>query len=147
MIAVFPHAVHSFALNCDNIVELEDTLARIVKRHVNHDVQDWHYPLLEDCLIEAFNSVLDLKSRPEVLQAWRDGFQYLANKVMGLEDIRRNNPVVQFTLSQQDISALKSSSAFFKTKGTAIITQFYKVLFERYPVFKTMFKEENVNSG
>merc|ERR1711862_1000466 len=70
MIAVLPHALHAFALHCDNVVELEDTIGRIVHRHVNQGVQDWHYPLLEECLVEAINSVLGLESRPEVLQAW-----------------------------------------------------------------------------
>ena len=37
--------------------------------------------------------------------------------------------------------------AQFIVAGPAIITHFYKILFDRYPVFKTMFKEENVRNG
>ena len=52
-VSVLPHALHAFAESCDNLVELEDVITRIVNRHVNSGVQHWHYPLLEECFIGA----------------------------------------------------------------------------------------------
>merc|ERR1712227_777496 len=147
MISVLPHALSAFAEFADNMLELDDTINRIVSRHVSNGVQQWHYPLLEECFIDALNKTLKLDKRPELLQAWKDGFKFLANKVMKLESIKRNNPNHNAFLDKSTIISLKSSAPLFKTKGTAIIAHFYKVLFERYPVFKTMFKPENVDSG
>merc|ERR1712227_400093 len=147
MISVLPHALSAFAKFADNMLELDDTITRIVSRHVSNGVQQWHYPLLEECFIDALNKTLKLDKRPELLQAWKDGFKFLANKVMKLESIKRNNPNHNSFLDKSTIVSLKSSAPLFKTKGTAIIAHFYKVLFQRYPVFKTMFKPENVDSG
>merc|ERR1712227_844965 len=147
MISVLPHALSAFAEFADNMLELDDTINRIVSRHVSNGVQQWHYPLLEECFIDALNKTLKLDKRPELLQAWKDGFKFLANKVMKLESIKRNNPNHNTFLDKSTIVSLKSSAPLFKTKGTAIIAHFYKVLFQRYPVFKTMFKPENVDSG
>merc|ERR1712227_879859 len=147
MISVLPHALSAFAEFADNMLELDDTINRIVSRHVSSGVQQWHYPLLEECFIDALNKTLKLDKRPELLQAWKDGFKFLANKVMKLESIKRNNPNHNSFLDKSTIISLKSSAPLFKTKGTAIIAHFYKVLFQRYPVFKTMFKPENVDSG
>jgi len=147
MISVLPHALSAFAEFADNMLELEDTITRIVARHVSNGVQQWHYPLLEECFIDALSKTLQLEKRPELLQAWKDGFKFLANKVMKLESIKRNNPNHVAFLDKATVVALKSSAPLFKTKGTTIIGHFYKVLFQRYPVFKTMFKPENVESG
>jgi len=147
MVAVLPHALHSFASSCDNLIALEDTIQRIVNRHVNSGVQHWHYPLLEECFISALNSTLSLSQRPELMHAWRQGFKFLANKVMKLESIKRNNPIVNVVLDPVTIRTLKSSAMLFKTQGDAILSHFYTILFERYPVFKGLFKPENVESG
>ena len=48
-----PNALHDFAMNCDNMTALEDTVTRVAQRHVTSGVQDWHYPMLEECLKEA----------------------------------------------------------------------------------------------
>ena len=52
-VALLPHALEAFASSCDNLTALEDTIQRIVNRHVNKGVQHWHYPLLEECFIGA----------------------------------------------------------------------------------------------
>jgi len=147
MISVLPHALTVFAENADNMIQLDDIITRIVKKHVDKGVQQWHYPLLEECFLDALSSTLQLQKRPDLLQAWEDGFKFLANKLMKLQSIKRNNPNVTITLDKETILRLKSSAGLFKTKGTAIIAHFYQVLFQRYPVFKTMFKPENVESG
>jgi len=146
MISVLPHALTVFAENADNMIQLEDIITRIVKKHVEKGVQQWHYPLLEECFLDALSSTLQLQKRPELLQAWEDGFKFLANKLMKLQSIKRNVNV-NVGLDKETTLRLKSSAGLFKTKGTAIIEKFYEVLFERYPVFKTMFKPENVESG
>ena len=53
MFTVLPVALHAFAVNCDNMSVLDDTIGRIVSRHISKNVQDWHYPMMEECLIGA----------------------------------------------------------------------------------------------
>merc|ERR1711868_248053 len=147
MFTVLPIALHAFAANCDNIAAIDETLARIVTRHVDRNVQDWHYPMMEECLIGALRMHLEDDEGMDAMEAWKDGFKYLANKIMRLEDTRRNNPIIEETLSEAEAKAIQDSASAFSENGTAIIEHFYKVLFQKYPNFKNLFKEENVKNG
>ena len=44
-----------FAANCDNMEAMESAISHIVGRHVGRKlgVENWHYPLVGECLIEA----------------------------------------------------------------------------------------------
>ena len=56
-----PNALHAFASNCDNLPALESTISRIAYRHLDMEVQDLLYPMLEECFIEALRLVNDLQ--------------------------------------------------------------------------------------
>ncbi len=55
-----PVALHGFAVNCDNLSLIEDILSGIVQQHVQGGVQDWHYPMMEECFMEALRYVMYL---------------------------------------------------------------------------------------
>ena len=49
-----------FAANCDNMELMEGAIAHIVGLHVGRKlgVENWHYPLVGECLIEAIRLVI-----------------------------------------------------------------------------------------
>jgi len=147
MLAVLPTALYNFAEHCDNVSVLTDTVSRIANRHVDRGVQDWHYPLLCEALMEAIKTTLACEGNPKIEEAWRAGYKFLANKIRKVEKLRRNQPLITESMTDSTVNILKTHSSLIKTSGVDIINHFYKILFARYPLFKNMFKEENVKSG
>ena len=52
-----------FAANCENMEALEGPISHIVGMHVGRKlgVENWHYPLVGECLIESIKYVPHLK--------------------------------------------------------------------------------------
>jgi len=48
--------------------------------------------MLAQCFMEAFRAVLEKDATEAVMAAWEEGFKLLANQIMKVEDLKRNNP-------------------------------------------------------
>merc|ERR1711982_285647 len=91
MVTALPTALYDFAKNCDNIDAMESTISRIARRHVTQGVQDWHYPMLAQCFVEAFSESLGSDATPAVVEAWTEGLKLFANQIMKIEDLKRSS--------------------------------------------------------
>ena len=58
-----------------------------------------------------------------------------------------NSHIVEDVLTPEEITAIQGSAQFFALNGTEIIETFYKIMFQRFPNFKNLFKEENIKNG
>ena len=59
-----------FASTCDNMEALEGSISHIVGMHVGRKlgVENWHYPLVGECLIESirFVNMYKIRMKPYV---------------------------------------------------------------------------------
>merc|ERR1711862_521901 len=91
MIQALPSALYDFAVNCDNMGQMQSVVARIANRHVQQGVQGWHYPMLAQCFIEAFSQGLGSDATPAVIEAWTEGIKLFANEIMKIENLKRDS--------------------------------------------------------
>ncbi|XP_002155830.3 flavohemoprotein isoform X1 [Hydra vulgaris] len=86
------NAVFRFAANADNLTALQDMLKLIAHKHVSFNILPEHYPIVGNCLLRAIKDVLQDAVTDEVMEAWREGYDYLADLFIKMEnDIKEQN--------------------------------------------------------
>jgi len=79
-------AVYAYASNIDRLEELSAGIAVMVKAHVKTNVKPEHYPMVGDALLAAIKNVLGKDvATPEVLDAWAEAYQFLADVLIAEE--------------------------------------------------------------
>ncbi|HEX8595574.1 MAG TPA: NO-inducible flavohemoprotein [Pseudomonas sp.] len=75
-----------YARHIDELDQLGDLLARIINKHVALQILPEHYPIVGSCLLSAIVEVLgeDIATE-QVLQAWGNAYQQLADILIGAE--------------------------------------------------------------
>merc|ERR1719322_91168 len=129
---------------------MEGPISHIVGLHVGRKlgVENWHYPLVGECLLEAIRTVLKTQATPQLIDAWTKGYNFLSSHFMKMEDAFRENPYYKtWTLCPEHIKVIKSTAPVIKEKGSAIANTLYKLLFARHEMFQAMFPKENTASG
>lgn len=71
-------ALSAYADNIDQIENLHDKLMYIANAHVKSNVHEEHYPMVGDAILTAMKEILADKATPEVLEAWGQAYNYLA---------------------------------------------------------------------
>ncbi|MEJ2214051.1 MAG: globin domain-containing protein [Gammaproteobacteria bacterium] len=71
-------AIAAYATNIDSIDQLHDKVMYIANAHVKSQVKEEHYPMVGDALLTAMQEVLGEAATPEVLEAWKEAYFYLA---------------------------------------------------------------------
>ena len=71
-------AIAAYADNIDQIENLHDKLMYIANAHVKSQVLEEHYPMVGDAILTAMKEVLADRATAEVLEAWRQAYDYLA---------------------------------------------------------------------
>lgn len=79
-------AVFAYASHLDRLEELSDTMALVVQKHVSLGVRPEHYPLVGQCLLQAFADVLGEAATPEALAAWGEAYGALADLLVRAEE-------------------------------------------------------------
>lgn len=75
-----------YARHIDELEQLGDLLAKIINKHVALQILPEHYPIVGTCLLSAISEVLgDEIATEEVLQAWGNAYQQLADILIGAE--------------------------------------------------------------
>ena len=72
-------AVYAYAANIDNLDALSGPIENIAKAHVATNIVAEHYPVIGACLIAAIKDVLGDAATPEVIDAWSEAYDNLAN--------------------------------------------------------------------
>jgi hemoglobin-like flavoprotein len=78
-------AVHAYAANIDRLEELGPVVERIAQKHVALNILPEHYPAVGRALIGALGDVLGQAATEEVVAAWTEAYQFLAQLLMGRE--------------------------------------------------------------
>jgi nitric oxide dioxygenase len=76
--AKLANAVYSYATHIDNLEGLKAIVDKIAHRHVQTHVLPEQYPLVGECLLEAIKDVLGDLATSEVMTAWTEAYQILA---------------------------------------------------------------------
>ena len=72
-------AVCAYAMNIDNLDALKGPLAHIAHKHTNMRVIAEQYPVIGACLLQAIKDVLGDAATSEVMTAWGDAYNFLAD--------------------------------------------------------------------
>ncbi len=71
-------AVYSYASNIDNLEALQAAVDKIAHRHVQTHVLPEQYPVVGKCLLQAMKDILGDAATEEVMTAWTEAYQALA---------------------------------------------------------------------
>jgi nitric oxide dioxygenase len=74
-------AVHAYADNIDRLEELGPTIERIAQKHVALNILPEHYPFVGQALLGALREVLGQAATDDVMDAWAEAYQFLADCV------------------------------------------------------------------
>jgi nitric oxide dioxygenase len=80
------NAVVAYASNLDRLEALGDAVALIVHKHASLNIQPQHYPIVGECLLAAVREVLGEAASDEVLAAWGEAYQQLADLLIEAEE-------------------------------------------------------------
>ncbi|KAJ0400479.1 hypothetical protein ATCC90586_003951 [Pythium insidiosum] len=72
-------SVLAYAENIDNLGALGPAVERIAQKHVSVHILPEHYPVVGENLLHAIREVLGEAATPEVMDAWKEGYQFLAD--------------------------------------------------------------------
>jgi nitric oxide dioxygenase len=80
------NGVLMYARHIDQLDQLGGLLAKIINKHVALQILPEHYPIVGRCLLRAIEEVLGKDiATAEVLQAWGNAYQQLADILIGAE--------------------------------------------------------------
>lgn len=80
------NAVLAYAAHIDRLEALAGALPRIIQKHVSLGVLPEHYPIVGSCLLRAIKEVLGDAATDEVLAAWGEAYQQLADLLIAAEE-------------------------------------------------------------
>lgn len=78
-------AIAAYAMNIDNLPALNDAVGRMVAAHVRTSVKPEHYPMVGDAVLTAMVDVLGEAATPQILEAWKEAYFFLADILIGKE--------------------------------------------------------------
>lgn len=79
------NAVYAYAANIDNLDNLQKGVNTMALAHVKTNIQPQHYPWVKECLLEAIQTVLKSDATPEVMNAWSEAYDFLADVLIAKE--------------------------------------------------------------
>ncbi len=72
-------SVYAYASHIDELEKLSNAVEHIANAHVNTHVIAEQYPVIGECLLMAMKDVLGDAATPEVMGAWTEAYNNLAN--------------------------------------------------------------------
>lgn len=78
-------AVCAYALNIDNLDALKGPLEHIARKHTKTRVIAEQYPVIGACLLKAIKDVLGDAATGEVMAAWGEAYNFLADTLIAAE--------------------------------------------------------------
>lgn len=72
-------AVYAYATHIDDLGALKSAVDKIAHRHVATHVLPEQYPIVGECLLQAIEDTLGDAATAEVMTAWTEAYQALAN--------------------------------------------------------------------
>ncbi len=78
-------AVYAYASHIDELDKLSSAVEEIAQRHVRINITPEMYPAIGECLLAAMKDVLGDAATPDVLEAWSEAYDALADIFIGRE--------------------------------------------------------------
>ncbi len=78
-------AICAYAKNIDNLEVLGGAVELIAQKHASLQVQPEHYPIVGDNLLASIREVLGEGATKDVLNAWEEAYEFLAEILIGRE--------------------------------------------------------------
>ncbi len=72
-------SVYAYASHIDELEKLSDAVEHIANAHVNTRVIAEQYPVIGECLLAAMKDILGDAATPEVMDAWTEAYNSLAD--------------------------------------------------------------------
>ena len=79
-------AVLAYAAHIDRLHEIAGALPRIVQKHAALGILPEHYPIVGGCLLQAIRAVLGAAATDEIVAAWGEAYQALADLLIAAEE-------------------------------------------------------------
>lgn len=79
-------AVHAYATHIDRLADLAPAVERIAQKHVALGIRPEHYPYVGRALLGALGDVLGQAATDEVVSAWTEAYEFLADLLMKREE-------------------------------------------------------------
>ncbi len=79
------NAVYAYAANIDQLDKLGKGIETMVNAHVKTNVQPEHYPIVGASLLQAIKNVLGDAATDEIINAWAEAYQFLAEVLIAKE--------------------------------------------------------------
>lgn len=83
--AALANAVYAAAAHIDQLENILPAVRQIAHKHRSLGVKPEHYPLVGETLLEAIGEVLELDEQDDILLAWANAYQVIANALIGVE--------------------------------------------------------------
>ncbi|WP_105169823.1 NO-inducible flavohemoprotein [Pseudoalteromonas sp. T1lg23B] len=80
------NAIAAYATHIDNPQVLQDAIGRINHKHVSLNIQAEHYDIVGHHLIETLKELAPEQFTPEIEQAWREAYGFLADLFITQEE-------------------------------------------------------------
>ncbi|SEG04229.1 NO-inducible flavohemoprotein [Marinobacterium lutimaris] len=115
------NAVVAYASNLDRLELLGDAVSLIVHKHASLNILPEHYPIVGECLLAAIKEVFGDVATDEVLNAWGEAYQQLADILIGAEES-------VYRANEQQPGGWRGERKFRlirKEKESEVITSFY----------------------
>jgi len=77
--------VYAYAANIDNLGALTNGVEKVANIHVNVNIEPKHYPWVGVALLGAVEEVLGEAATPEIMNAWKEAFFFLADVFINKE--------------------------------------------------------------
>ena len=80
------NAVLAYAAHIDRLEALKNALPVIVQKHAALDIRPEHYPIVGSCLLQAIKEVLGAAATDDIINAWAEAYQQLADILIAAEE-------------------------------------------------------------
>ncbi len=78
-------AVYAYATHIDNLPALKSTIEKIKDRHIKTNVKAEQYSFVGESLLQAIQDVLGEAATEEIMKAWQEAYQALAEVMIEVE--------------------------------------------------------------
>ncbi|ALS77661.1 nitric oxide dioxygenase [Planococcus kocurii] len=119
--AALANAVHAAAVNIDNLEEILPAVVQIAHKHVSVGVLPEHYPIVGEYLLKAMKEVLGDAATDDILEAWAEAYDVIADAFIGVE----KDMYKQTAEQENSWIFFKDFIVTRKVKESEVITSFY----------------------
>jgi len=115
------NAVYAYAANIENPAVLAKAITQITQKHTSLSVTPEMYDIVGTNLLEAIKIVLGDAATDDIINAWAEAYQELANLLIGIEE----NIYQEAEKAEGGYRGQKSYTIVKKEEESSIITSFY----------------------